>query len=133
MKETDDDELQQWLENRLPLPEKNTVSEDAAAYRTLFEILDDGPAGGLPYNFAAKVTRRIEADEKRGSEVKYYILAALIFIATITAACSILTLFNPKVFVPLMNFKWIIIAGPVVFMAIQYLDLKLVKGNIFRN
>lgn len=133
MKETDDDELQQWLENNLSLPEDPILREKAEAYRMLFEILDDEPANGLPYDFTAKVSRRIQADEKRHTEFKYNLLAAVIFIMALAAACSLMTIFSPTLFATLLKFKWTIIIGPVIFMVIQYLDLKLVKSNIFRS
>ncbi|MGZ3777925.1 MAG: hypothetical protein ACXVI9_10205, partial [Mucilaginibacter sp.] len=83
MKEMSDEELQQWLENKQQLPARKIVGKDADAYRALFEVLGEEPANGLPYNFAAKIARHVQAGEKRINELKYNLAVVLIFIAVL--------------------------------------------------
>ena len=133
MKEMNDEELQQWLENKPQLSAGDALSEDAKAYRTLFETLGEEPEGGLPYDFAAKVTRHIQAGEKRSNELKYNFLAIFIFIAIITGVWGLLAIFTPGQAPVLLKYKWILILFPVVFITIQYFDQKLIKTKIFRS
>lgn len=131
MKEMNDDELQQWLENKQPLPKGDELSDDAKAYHTLFEALGEEPANGLPYDFTAKVTRDIEADVKRGNELRSNLLATVIFIAVMGIVCGTIAIVKPTTTNILLQYKWILLLIPIVFMAIQYFDQKLIKGRIF--
>ena len=133
MNETNDKELQQWLEDKQPLPASNAMTEDAAAYKTLFEILGDEPANGLPYGFTAKVTQRIQHEAKRSGEFKLYLLVTLVFVTSIVIFYGLSTFFSPSLATVMMKYKWVLVVVPVVFMAIQYLDQRLVKSNIFRG
>jgi hypothetical protein len=131
MIEMNDDELQQWLDNKQPLPKSDELSNDAKAYSTLFEALGDEPANGLPYDFTAKVTRHIAADIKRGNELRSNLLVAAIFVAVVAIICGIIAIVNPATTSTLLQYKWILLLLPIVFMAIQYFDQKLVKTRIF--
>jgi hypothetical protein len=133
MKEMNDEELQQWLQGNPPLSPGDILNKDAEAYRALFETLEQEPAGGLPYDFAARVTRHIKATEKRTNELKYNIVAFFIFLAVVAALAAFLAVFAPKQAPVLLKYKWVLILFPVVFIAIQYFDQKLIKTRIFRN
>jgi len=133
MKEMNDEELQQWLEKKPQLSADDALSTDAKAYRTLFETLGEEPASGLPYDFAAKVTRHIKAGEKRSNELKYNLVAIFIFLAVISAVWGLLTIFTPDQAPVLLKYKWTLLLFPVVFITIQYFDQKLIKTRIFRN
>jgi hypothetical protein len=133
MKEMNDDELQQWLENKQPLPENNQLSDDAKAYHTLFKALGKEPASGLPYNFTAKVTRHIAANIKRGNELRANLLAAAIFIAVMGIVCASMAIISPNFITTLLQYKWVLLLLPLVFIAIQYFDQQLVKTRIFNG
>jgi hypothetical protein len=132
MKEMSDDELQQWLDGKPFIPGNVSPNDDAEAYRNLFEALDKEPDTGLSYNFAAKVARKIAAEQKRNNELKLNIIVAAIFITVISTAFGLLTVFS-KVTITSLPYKWLLIFIPVIFIAIQYLDQKLVKSNIFKR
>lgn len=133
MKKMSDEELQQWLENKQQLPKSDELSDDAKAYRTLFEALGEEPANGLPYDFSAKVTRYVRADVKRGNELKYNLAAAIIFIAVLAVIYGVLAFFTPNQALLLLKYKWILLLFPLAFITIQYFDQKLVKTKIFNS
>lgn len=133
MNETNDEELQQWLENKQPLPTDSALSEDAVAYKALFEILGDEPANGLPYGFTAKVTRRIQNEAKRKGEFKLYLMVTMVFFILIVLLYVLTAFFSPGLAAVMMKYKWVLVLVSLVFMSIQYLDHKLVKSNIFRG
>ena len=132
MKEMNDDELQQWLDGKPSIHRKVPLNDDAEAYRNLFEALDKEPESGLSYNFAAKVARKITIEQKKNNELKLNIIVAAIFIAVISTAFGLLTVFA-KVTITGLPYKWLLICIPVIFIAIQYFDQKLIKSNIFRK
>src|SRR5579872_3911549 len=109
MKEMSDEELQQWLENRQQLPEGRALPKGARAYRALFEALREEPENGLPYDFAAKVTRHIRADIKRSNELRYNLAAAFIFIAVLAVIYGVLVVFTPDQAPVLLKYKWILL------------------------
>ena len=117
MKELNDDELQ----------------EDAKSYSTLFDLLKTEPEGGLPYDFSAKVVRSVEAQTAKKHELKYNLLAALIFVLVLVIAWYAVAIYNPKLSAGVSPYKWFLLAAPLVFVAIQYLDQQLVKRKLFRG
>jgi len=138
MKKMDDEELQKWMEeNRVAKKMDGPVSDDANAYQFLFDVLDTEPVQGLPYDFSAKVTRRVQAENKRSSELKFYIWGLAIFVAAIAIIYGILLLIKPTnkiVYLDLLlQYKWVFILGIFSFLTIQYLDQVLVKANIFKR
>jgi len=138
MKKMDDEELQKWMEeNRAAKKMDGPVSDDANAYQFLFDVLDTEPVQGLPYDFSAKVTRRVQAENKRSSELKFYIWGLAIFVAAIAIIYGILLLIKPTnkiVYLDLLlQYKWVFILGIFSFLTIQYLDQVLVKANIFKR
>ena len=138
MKKMDDEELQKWMEeNRAAKKMDGPVSDDANAYQFLFDVLDTEPVQGLPYDFSAKVTRRVQAENKRSSELKFYIWGLAIFVAAIAIIYGILLLIKPTnkiVYLDLLlQYKWVFILGIFSFLTIQYLDVILVKRNVFKR
>jgi len=132
MKELNDEELQRMFEDGY-FSSREPLNEDAKAYKTLFEALGKEPENGLPYDFAAKVSRHIQAEQKRGSELRSNLVAAGLFLAAIAIACCALAIFTPDTTSTLLKYKWILLLLPVAFIAIQYFDQKLVKTRIFRG
>src|SRR3954469_23997367 len=92
-----DEEIQQLLEKELAAPNTTGASEnDLTAYRLLFDALKKEPAGGLPYNFAAKLTRQLQSRKNRTADIKFYLLALFLPIAFLAGAYTILHLFDNK-------------------------------------
>jgi len=133
MKEMNDDELQQWLDGKPQLSGDHRLNKDASAYRTLFEALNAEPEKGLPYDFSAKVTRQVAVESKRSNELKSNVIAAALFMAVIAIICIGMALWNPKQAPELLKFKWVLLLFPIIFIAIQYFDQKLVREKIFHS
>ncbi|HEX3385005.1 MAG TPA: hypothetical protein VHS53_07455 [Mucilaginibacter sp.] len=132
MKELNDEELQRLIEDGY-FSSNEPLNEDVKAYKTLFEALGKEPEIGLSYDFAAKVTRHIQAEQKRGNELRSNLMVAGLFLAAMSMSCCALAIFNPDTTSDLLKYKWILLLVPVAFMAIQYFDQKLVKTRIFDN
>jgi len=135
----DDEELQKWMEeNKSAKKMDGPVSDDAKAYQFLFDVLDTEPLQGLPYDFSAKVTRRVQAEVKRNSELKYYLIGIGIFVAAVIGIYALLTSIKlgaaatPYVSA-LLQYKWVFVLGIFSFLTIQYLDVILVKRNVFKR
>jgi len=133
MKEMNDDELQQWLDSKPQLPADGRSGKDEKAYRTLFEALGSEPEKGLPYDFSAKVTRHIQTEARRSNDLKFNIIAALLFVAAVAIVCFALSVWNPKQAPELLKYKWALLLFPVVFVTIQYFDQKLIRERIFHH
>jgi hypothetical protein len=132
MTEMNDDELQQWLENGIGETNGIFAPEDAGAYRQLFELLDKEPEAGLPYDFSARVMNAVKADRKHRVDFKWSLLALAIFIITAFVVYELFSVYNPATLPLLKTYKWIAVVIPVAFIAIQWLDQRLVKGGIFK-
>jgi len=133
MKEMDDDELQRLIENSKELPAGRTLNDGEKAYHALLEVLKSEPENGLPYNFAAKVTRHIQAEQKHKSEWKYNLATAAILLCLVVSLCGVMAVFGAISLATLLKYKWLIILLPVVFIVIQHFDQVLVKTRAFRN
>ena len=133
MKKLNDEELQRLFEDGYFSSQKPLNDDDEKAYATLFEALGREPEGGLPYDFAAKVTRQVRTQQKQGGELKRNLAAALISVVSLAIICGALAIFSPDTTLTLLKYKWILLLLPVAFIAIQYFDQKLVKTSIFRN
>lgn len=132
MKKLDDEELQRLFVDR-HFSSKEPLSKDEKAYHTLFDALKSEPQGGLPYDFAAKVTRRIQAGQQRGNELRLNLIAACLFLLALSITCSVLAMFSPGSTPVLLKYKWILLSLPLIFVGIQYFDQKLIKTRMFRN
>jgi hypothetical protein len=140
MKKMDDEEIQKWLEENGPASgktNKELISDDARAYQFLFDVLDEEPLQGLPYDFAAKVTRKVQAEAKRTSELRYFIIAIAVVALVLVAIYGLLMLVKPGAGPSygslLLQYKWVLILVVFSFLTIQYLDQILVKGKIFES
>jgi hypothetical protein len=132
MKEMSDDELQQWFEDEPANAAKRIPGHDAETYQALFETLRQEPEKGLPYDFSAKVVRSVKADLKRRNDFEWSLLALIVFGVAAAAIYALLAVFNPKALPWLMGYKWALLAIPSLFITIQWLDQRLVKGGLFR-
>jgi len=132
MKKMTDEELQQWLENNKTMPESELTDEDAKAYMALFNALETEPEAGLPYDFAAKVTRTVQAETKRGNELKRYLLNAFLFLLASCAVIALLAL-NAHGFNLLLQYKWGIGLCLLAFCIVQGLDERLITSKLFKR
>jgi hypothetical protein len=132
MKELNDEELQRMLETGKQTPRKSP-GDDEKAYQALFEALNTGPEAGLPFDFAAKVTRGIATEQKRSNELRYNLIAGAIFLGLIALLCGIMTAYGTVDLPTILKYKWPLVLLPIAFIAIQYLDQVLIKVKIFRN
>lgn len=140
MNKMDDDEIQKWLEENGPTSgkiNKELISDDARAYQFLFDVLDEEPSQGLPYDFAAKVTRKVQAEAKHTSELRYYIIATVVVALALVAIYGLLLMVKPAAGPSygslLLQYKWVLILVVFSFLTIQYLDQVLVKSKIFKS
>lgn len=132
MKESNDEKLQRLLDEGCGSSDE-LLNNNGKAYKILFTALSKEPEKGLPFDFAAKVTRRITVQQKQSNELKYHIVALGIFIGLMVLTCLILTFYGSITWGDVLKFKWIFILLPLIFMLIQYFDQKLVKAKLFRN
>lgn len=139
MKKMDDGDLQKWFdENKLAKKENSElISDDARAYQFLFDVLDTEPMESLPYNFAANVTRKVQAETRRSNELRYYIIAVGVVALVLVAIYGLLMLVKPASGPSygslLLQYKWVLILVVFSFLTIQYFDQVLVKMRMFRK
>ena len=136
MKKMNDEEIQKWLEengsktNELP-------TGDARAYNMLFDLLNTEPAEGLPYDFSAKVTRRVQAETKRNSELRSYLISIAVVSVVIAFIYGLFSIIRPQLGNGFLNivaeYKWELVLAIFSFLTIQYLDQVLIKSNIFKR
>jgi len=134
MKKADDDEIQKILELDLAANGSGADTDvDFKAYKTLFEALKKEPDGGLPYNFAADVSREIRHRRNNSKDIKLYLwLGLVIFI--VFAGVGVYTMQAYSTDMQLMAttvkpYLWIFIFGVACLVIIQYLDQKLIKSS----
>lgn len=79
MKKLTDDELQQMLEKGMQLKsEADPASQTALkTYQMLFDLLDEGPGGSLPYDFETVLNRKMNTTTNKRIALKWYLLAFL--------------------------------------------------------
>jgi len=132
MNESNDEKLQRLLEDG-NYSSDELLNKNGEAYKLLFAALNKEPERSLPYDFAAKVTRKITAQQKQSNELKYNIVALGVFIGLMVLACAILTFYGSVTWRDVFKYKWIFLLLPLIFTLIQYFDQKLVKAKLFRN
>ena len=138
MKKMDDDELQNWLDqNRDSILNDDLPSGDTKAYSMLFDALETEPSEGLPFDFAAKVTRKVIAEKKRSSELKYYLTGLAVLIVFIAVVYDLLTTVKggtATIYIDaILKYKWAFVFGIFSFLTVQYLDVVLVKAKVFKR
>ncbi|MBS1532876.1 MAG: hypothetical protein JSU01_21410 [Bacteroidetes bacterium] len=132
MKEMNDEELQRMFEEG-HISSRKSLNEDEKAYSTLFEALNKELENGLPYYFAAKVTRNIQAQQKKNHELRSALIVAGLFLISMAILCGIITFVTPDTRSMMLEYKWVLLMIPIAFIVIQYFDQKLVKTKIFRG
>ncbi|WPU98686.1 hypothetical protein SNE26_21960 [Mucilaginibacter sp. cycad4] len=136
MKELDDDELQELLNNGL-VPDNKTLSEedknDLHAYQNLFSALSTGPEQGLPMSFAANVRRKLQEQANRKSDLHFNLVAMVIFAGGLTLAYGLLAMMSPEsgdMFLnAVISFKWVLLALVIGFVGYLFVDQRLVKRS----
>jgi hypothetical protein len=136
MKELDDDELQELLNNGL-VPDSKTLSEedkdDLLAYQNLFTALDTEPQQGLPMSFAANVRRKLQEQVNRKSDLRFNLIALSIFVVGLTLAYGLLSVISPEsgdMFLnAVISFKWVLATLGLGFFAFLFIDQRLVKRS----
>ncbi|SEO57784.1 hypothetical protein SAMN05192574_109153 [Mucilaginibacter gossypiicola] len=136
MKELDDDELQELLNNGL-VPDNKTLSEedkdDLLAYQNLFTVLSTEPEQGLPMSFAANVRRKLQEQANRKSNLQFNLLALGIFAVGLALAYGLLTVMSPESGDMFLNavvgFKWILLTLIAGFVGYLFIDQRLVKRS----
>jgi hypothetical protein len=136
MKELDDDELQELLNNGL-VPDGKTLSEedknDLLAYQNLFTALGTEPKQGLPMSFAANLRRKLQEQANRKSDMRFNLIALSIFVVGLTLAYGLLSVISPEsgdMFLnALMSFKWVLATLGIGFFAFLFIDQRLVKRS----
>lgn len=136
MKKMNDEEIQKWMEeNRqqsMELP-----SGDAKTYDFLFNLLETEPDKGLPYDFAAKVTRKVQAEQKRNSDFRSYLISLSVVAAIIACIYGLLLLIKNQqstgILSVILEYKWALVLSIFSLLTIQYLDTALIKSNIFKR
>jgi hypothetical protein len=136
MKELDDDELQELLNNGL-VPDNKTLSEDdkgdLLAYQSLFTVLGTEPEQGLPMSFAANVRRKLQGQVNRKSDLRFNLIALPIFVAGLAFAYGLLSVISPEsgdMFLnAVISFKWVLGTLIVGFIAFLFIDQRLVKRS----
>ncbi|MES2276187.1 MAG: hypothetical protein V4592_09200 [Bacteroidota bacterium] len=127
MKKKIDDEIQR---GHLP-------NDDNYAYQLLLELLSAEPETGLPYDFAAKVKRKVEAEARQQSELRSFGLSSAV-VALLTGIVYGLFL----LLAPLLGgefsqiaarYKWVFILGMFGVLTIQYFDQVFIKSKIFKS
>lgn len=134
MKELSDEEIQRLLDGELhPAEEPGLINEteNLKQYRFLFEKLKEEPEQGLPYNFAAKVKNRLQAQLNRKKDIRFYAISFIALIAGFAVFYELLAYVNATaghLFITVaFKYKWIVILGSVLFLGVLYCDQKLVK------
>jgi hypothetical protein len=136
MKELDDDELQELLNNGL-VPDNKILSEDdkgdLLAYQSLFTVLGTEPEQGLPMSFAANVRRKLQEQVNRKSDLRFNLIALPIFVAGLALAYGLLSVISPEsgdMFLnAVISFKWVLVTLIVGFIAFLFIDQRLVKRS----
>jgi hypothetical protein len=137
MKKMTDEEIQQWLDashNGSFGKGVEPVGDNADAYKILFNVLDKMPLQGLSHGFSARVDRRVQADAKRKSDLRYYLISVAALANILFAIYGLLILLTPftgkLVLVEITEYKWAFILFVFSLLTIQYLDEILIKANI---
>lgn len=136
MKKMNDEEIQKWLEENR---QQNTglPPGDAKAYDLLFDLLETEPDKGLPFDFAAKVTRKVQAEQKRNSELRSYLISMAVVAVIVACIYGLLSMVKNQqstgILSVIMEYKWALILSIFSLLTIQYLDTTLIKSNIFKR
>ncbi|MES2277203.1 MAG: hypothetical protein V4592_14340 [Bacteroidota bacterium] len=110
---------------------------DEELQKLLFDVLSTEPAEGLPYDFSARVTRRVQAKTRQNSELRLYIIAIAVVSIVITLIYGLFFLLKPQLGSGILtittDYKWTFVLGIFGFLTIQYLDQVLLKSTFFKS
>ena len=134
MKEPNDEELQQWLEQQLK-EDKNreltTDDDDAALYHVLFSALADEPTIGPANNLADNVIKQIKAADEKAELWQYYLVIAGVLAAGAAGGYFAVSYMSPELLKPLLGFadayKWTIVFIILSISIIEVSDKALMK------
>ncbi len=125
MKESDDHRIQEMFEKDINNDSPQSFeNNDLLIYKQLFQALNSGQESGLPQNFAAKVTNKVQRETYRKQDMWFALTIILIFGVTFGAAYLVLTLINPnsgrEFYEVNIRFKYVILLGVLTFLAVFY-------------
>jgi hypothetical protein len=136
MKKMNDEEIQNWLEENGHKSD-DLPGVDAKAYHLLFDLLSREPTEGLPYDFSAKVIRKVQAETRQNSELRSYLILIAVVSVVIAFIYGLFFLLKPQLGNGLLNiavkYQWVFVLGLFSFLTIQYLDEVLIKSTIFKR
>jgi|GEM_PF-1744657 len=125
MKASNDQKIQEMLEKGFMHDSQQSFeNDDLLYYKQLFQALDAGQESGLPENFAAKVTKKIQKATYQKQDMWFALAIILIFAVTFGTAYLVLRLINPdagnQFYEINIRFKYVIILGVLTFLGIFY-------------
>lgn len=138
MKKLTDEQIQALLDSG------NTINDDLSApdrqqlesYQSLFIKLNAEPAEGLPFNFARKVTARLQLKLKRQSDIRFNLLSLLGVIVGLTSVYCLLSLMDlsaASAFLQaLFRFKWVLIVGVFTLISVLVFEQRVVEERRLR-
>jgi hypothetical protein len=96
----------------------------------ILDLLDEGPDIGLRYDFTARLTRRIDAATDKRVPLKWYAFSAVLVALAFGLSYLSMAFFDGKAaqqFIAFANHvKWVVGFVVVGFLAVQYVDRRLV-------
>ena len=129
-----EEEIQQLLEQGLPLPGGDlppSSEADINAYRSLFDALKKEPPGGLPYDFSAKLVRRLQAEQGGAADGRFYLWVLFGLLVAVGGVCVYLATQSRETAAQMtgvvFKYKWGLIFALAGFLIVQWLDQRLVK------
>lgn len=136
MKKMNEEEIQNWLEENGHKSD-DLPAVDAKAYHALFDLLSSEPAAGLPYDFSAKVIRKVQTETRQNSELRSYLILIAVVSVVIAFIYGLFLLLKPQLGSEFLDiaaeYKWVFVLGIFGFLTIQYLDQVLIKSTIFKR
>jgi len=83
------------------------------------------------------VTRKVQAEQKRNSELRSYLISMAVVAVIIACIYGLLSMVNNQqstgILSVIMEYKWSLILSIFSLLTIQYLDTTLIKSNIFKR
>lgn len=133
MKKPADEEIQKILEQD-PAANGLEISsdDDFKTYKALFDALKTEPEGGLPYNFAANISRELQRRRDDAKDIKLFLWIGMVLVLGIAGVC----LYSMHAYSKDIHnmaataapYTWIFVFSIACVLIIQYLDQKLIKS-----
>lgn len=133
MKKLTDEQIQAMLDDHLQSPGASMADpetqDDVKHYELVFKALHTEPAAGLPFDFSAKVSRRLRLKLKRKSDIRFNLLVAGLFLISLIAAYGALMLVDGAVAAQflqvILRFKFPLLIAIAVLIASLILDQRI--------